>query len=126
MTRTSAIAMALGAFFTASSVLPVKAMPTINQPAKITSQAEQVKVVVRYGSWRGHRGYHDQRNGYRRHVDGYWYPRSAFTERVAPVVRVRVGNAHIRWCHDRYMTYRASDNTFVANSGTRRICRSPY
>ncbi len=43
--------------------------------------------------------------------------------------RVRVytgGNAHARWCYDRYRSYRAWDNTFQPYHGSRRICDSPY
>jgi hypothetical protein len=36
------------------------------------------------------------------------------------------GNAHVRWCYDRYRSYRASDNTFQPYNGPRRQCRSPY
>ncbi|WP_026617631.1 BA14K family protein [Ensifer aridi] len=36
------------------------------------------------------------------------------------------GNAHARWCHDRYRSYRSSDNTFQPFDGPRRACNSPY
>jgi hypothetical protein len=35
-------------------------------------------------------------------------------------------NNHVRWCQNRYRTYRVSDNTFQPNSGPRRQCVSPY
>lgn len=119
-------AVALGALMAVSSVLPVAAMPTTSQPAKLASNIEQAKVVIKYGNWRGHRGYRNRRAGYRRHTDGFWYPPAAFTVRVAPGVRVRVGPAHARWCRDRYRTYRSSDNTFVVKGRGRQVCRSPY
>ncbi|MBB3608102.1 hypothetical protein [Rhizobium sp. BK602] len=33
----------------------------------------------RPGYWKGYQGYRHARPGYRRHSDGFWYPRSAFT-----------------------------------------------
>jgi hypothetical protein len=117
---------ALSALMALSSVLPASAMPVTTHPTKSSSQIEQVQVVIKYGKWRGHRGYRVQRPGYRRHRDGFWYPRAAFTVRVAPGVRVRVGPAQARWCRDRYKTYRISDNTFVATGGVRRVCRVPF
>jgi len=36
------------------------------------------------------------------------------------------GNAHVRWCYNRYRSYRAWDNTFQPYYGPRRQCRSPY
>ncbi|OYR10649.1 BA14K-like family protein [Brucella grignonensis] len=38
----------------------------------------------------------------------------------------RGGNAHVRWCYNRYRSYRAYDNTFQPNYGPRRQCYSPY
>lgn len=35
-------------------------------------------------------------------------------------------SAHIGWCNDRWLTYRASDNSYQALYGPRRQCRSPY
>jgi len=36
------------------------------------------------------------------------------------------GSAHVRWCYNRYRSYRASDNTFQPYDGPRRQCYSPY
>ena len=126
MNKMSMPAIALGALLAVSSVLPASAMPTPSQPGEASNQIEQVKVIIKYGNWRGHRGYRYQRPGYRRHVDGFWYPRAAFTVRMAPGVKVRFGPRHARWCRDRYRSYRAFDNTFVVRGGMRRVCRSPY
>jgi hypothetical protein len=38
----------------------------------------------------------------------------------------RLPAAHVRWCHNRYRSYRAWDNTFQPYNGPRRQCRSPY
>ncbi|MBA8818206.1 lectin [Ochrobactrum sp. P6BS-III] len=85
----------------------------------------------RPGYWHGHHGSRYYRNGYRRHSDGWWYPLAAFT--AGAIVggalnqpRVVHTNNHVRWCQNRYRTYRVSDNTFQPNSGPRRQCVSPY
>ncbi|EEY07123.1 predicted protein [Brucella pinnipedialis M163/99/10] len=38
----------------------------------------------------------------------------------------RGGNPHVRWCYNRYRSYRAYDNTYQPNYGPRRQCYSPY
>ncbi len=44
-----------------------------------------------------------------------------------PPPRVYRGDsAHVRWCYDRYRSYRASDNTFQPYHGPRQQCVSPY
>ncbi|MBN9274986.1 MAG: BA14K family protein, partial [Mesorhizobium sp.] len=35
-------------------------------------------------------------------------------------------SAHVRWCYDRYRSYRAWDNTFQPYNGPRQQCWSPY
>nr|WP_153492553.1 BA14K family protein [Sinorhizobium medicae] len=35
-------------------------------------------------------------------------------------------NAHLRWCQERYNSYRLSDDTFQPFRGGRRPCNSPY
>jgi hypothetical protein len=81
--------------------------------------------TVRYHTWRGHRGYRDYRPGYRRY-NGFWYPPAAFSLGVVIRPGVRHGSAHVRWCRDHYVSYRASDNTFQPYEGPRRACVSPY
>ena len=78
--------------------------------------------------WRGHRGYRDQRPGYRRH-NGWWFPPAAFALGAilgGVTSGARTSNAHVRWCQNRYRSYRASDNTFQPYNGPRRPCWSPY
>lgn len=54
---------------------------------------------------------------------GYVRPRPARPYYGQPV---RLSRAHVRWCYNRYRSYRASDNTFQPYHGPRRSCRSPY
>jgi hypothetical protein len=84
-----------------------------------------------------HRGYRDYRRGYRRY-NGWWFPPAAFIggailgSAIAsppPVVvpsPVRLSAAHVDWCHNRWRSYRASDNTYQPYEGPRRVCVSPY
>ncbi|WP_083846048.1 BA14K family protein [Sinorhizobium sojae] len=37
-----------------------------------------------------------------------------------------LAKAHLRWCRERYISYRAYDNTFQPFEGPRRPCNSPY
>jgi hypothetical protein len=86
----------------------------------------------RRGYYKGYRGYSYYRPGYRRYGE-FWYPAAAF---VAGAVIAGAlannqpaysgGNAHVRWCYDRYRSYRASDNTFQPYNGPRQQCYSPY
>ncbi|MBZ9807628.1 MULTISPECIES: BA14K family protein [unclassified Mesorhizobium] len=38
----------------------------------------------------------------------------------------RFSSAHVRWCYNRYRSYRAWDNTFQPYNGPRQQCYSPY
>lgn len=91
--------------------------------------------------YNGHRGSRHPRPGWRRHNDA-WFPPAAFIAGAIiggalanqppppPVYRgqpaIRLSDAHVRWCYDRYRSYRATDNTFQPYNGPRRACRSPY
>lgn len=37
-----------------------------------------------------------------------------------------LSSAHVAWCYDRYISYRAWDNTFQPYHGPRRQCWSPF
>lgn len=91
------------------------------------------------GYYNGHRGYTQRRAGYRYH-NGYWFPPAAFVMGAiiggaiasqpgvtAPAPRPgRLSQAHVRWCQDRYISYRLSDNSFQPYNGPRRACVSPF
>lgn len=55
----------------------------------------------------------------------YYRPNYDYAPRRAYRV-YRGGSAHVRWCYNRYRSYRASDNTFQPYNGPRRQCYSPY
>ncbi len=78
--------------------------------------------------WREHRR-HWRHHGpryrpYYRYDRRYWGPPPVRRYRPAPIYRG--GNPHVRWCYNRYRSYRAYDNTFQPNYGPRRQCYSPY
>ena len=97
----------------------------------------------RRGYYRGYRGYHNHRPGYRYH-DGYWYPLAAFAAGAIiggaiasqpPVTTYQPGysgsryaysGSHYAWCENRYRSYRVYDNTYQPYNGPRRQCISPY
>lgn len=90
----------------------------------------------RPGHWNGHQGYHSPRPGYRRGNDGWWYPLAAFgvgaliggaiANQPREVVAPSLSRDHLRWCEERYRSFRASDNSFQPNNGPRQACISPY
>lgn len=113
----------------------------------VQAQYRHREGMVRRGNnyyYNGHRGYRHYRPGYRRQGD-FWFPPAAFAlgaiiggaiasqptyqpryyeRRVVP--RYESNSAHVRWCYDRYRSYRASDNTFQPYNGPRQQCYSPY
>ena len=100
---------------------PAEAIPLAapTAPTSVTSQATPVwyrrgfYVVGGAYYYNGYRGYWRVRPGYR-YYNGYWFPAAAFAAgvaaaTVAPLPRpaVRLEAAHVRWCHERYVSYRA-------------------
>ena len=86
--------------------------------------------MERNGYYNGHRGYRERRSGYRYH-NGFWFPLAAFGAGAiigGAINRPTVSSssAHVRWCEQRYRSYRASDNTYVPRAGVRAVCNSPY
>ncbi|GEC30494.1 hypothetical protein EFR01_06650 [Sinorhizobium fredii] len=47
--------------------------------------------------------------------------------RIRPRREIRLDlNAHLRWCLERYGSYRPDDNSYQPFNGRRRQCNSPY
>lgn len=81
--------------------------------------------------WRHHPpryrdGYRYNRPHYRPYYPDWGPPVYRHPPRYRPAPMYRGGNAHVRWCYNRYRSYRAYDNTFQPNFGPRRQCYSPY
>ncbi|MBN9233311.1 MULTISPECIES: BA14K family protein [Phyllobacteriaceae] len=130
----------------AASIAPGVAAP-MPRPAVATGTAEIMPVLYRRGFYNdrgfyyfnGHRGYRYGRPGWRQY-NGWWFPPAAFMAGAIiggalaspppppPVYRraYRLSDAHVRWCYDRYRSYRASDNSYLASGNIRRECISPY
>ncbi|MCV9906471.1 BA14K family protein [Brucella sp. HL-2] len=114
------------------------AQPTALIAPAITPSAQAPVENVQYYDYRGDRRYwrHDRpryRDGYRHYRPHYrpyyrdWGPPVyRHPPRYRPAPMYRGGNAHVRWCYNRYRSYRAYDNTFQPNYGPRRQCYSPY
>jgi hypothetical protein len=65
-----------------------------------------------------YQGYYNQgyyNRGY--YNNGYYAPRRYYRT---------LSNAHVRWCYNRYRSYRTWDNTFQPYNGPRQQCWSPY
>ncbi len=76
-----------------------------------------------YGDRRIYRGH---RRVYRQRVIIYERPRRVHRRSHRRVHRVHRSNRHVRWCYNRFRSYRAWDNTFQPYHGRRRACRSPF
>ncbi len=147
------LVVALSALFATTPLVPAGAMPLPVAKVQPVQTGESVQLVDhrfhgrRY--WRGHRHdagrrwyprgrYDNWRGGYRyghryRHRDNAWVPfaimgmGAMIGSAVANDRRAYVGgSSHVRWCANRYRSYRAYDNTFQPYNGPRRQCRSPY
>lgn len=100
--KTSVFAAALATVLGVSAVVPAEAMPPTPSPmVNRSTDVQQARTVIRYGYWRGHRGYRYARPGYRRYRDGYWYPLAVF----GPTIVIRPAR-HWRWCGPRHHRYR--------------------
>lgn len=103
----------------------------------------QARGVYRHHSHRPHyRGHHRNWRHNRHHRHGRYYYRDRnngagivgglITGAIIGGVAANAlgnrggGSAHVRWCYDRYRSYRASDNTYQPYHGPRRPCVSPY
>jgi hypothetical protein len=84
-----------------------------------------------YHYYNGFRGHRERRPGWRHHR-GFWFPPAAFSFGITIGPRyhhrhpVGLSRQHVRWCENRYISYRASDNSFQPYHGPRRQCVSPY
>lgn len=137
----------VSASFCLAALVPAQALPVMplkQVPAELASaDVVDVHYKRRGGFYRhhkrhyynGYRGYRHHRYGYR-HYNGYWFPPAAFALGVIIGSQshgggygVRPGYTHprhVRYCYDRYRSYRAYDNTFQPYHGPRRQCRSRY
>jgi hypothetical protein len=67
--------------------------------------------------------------GYPRELSGMPVPLYPTGRPATEMYAVRYGDewsAHVGWCHERWRSYRASDNSYQPLHGPRRECRSPF
>ena len=127
----------VSASFCLATVAPVAAAPVMMQKPSVQIAGETNVVQIRHqnqGFYNGHRGFRQKRRGYRQH-NGFWFPPAAFSfgviigggQRGSSHVRPGYTNPqHVRWCNNKYRSYRQRDNSFQPYHGPRRECRSPY
>ena len=133
-----AACLSLGICVPAITASANAAQPTALITPAVSHGAQAPVETIQYYDYRGDRRYwRDERpryrDGYRPHYRPYyrdWGPPPVYRHqppryRPAPIYRGG-GNAHVRWCFNRYRSYRAYDNTFQPNHGPRRQCYSPY
>lgn len=146
----TALCAALAFSFLGSTAMPLSAAPAFvpKAPVSVSDVVDVQQRVIRRDRRQnfrrdrferrggryylnGKRGYNQPRRGYRQH-QGYWFPPSAF---IAGAIiggaldnqsAVRSGSAHVRWCQNRWRSYRAYDNSYQPYNGPRRVCTSPY
>jgi hypothetical protein len=116
------------------------AAPRVPVPVTLSTEYPATPVYFRRGLYvaggvyyfNGYRGNFGPRPGYV-YYNGYWFPGAAFAAGVATERAVRVlppvpviTTAHVRWCYERYVSYRTWDDTFQPYVGPRQHCWSPY
>lgn len=137
----TSVSAALALSFAIATAVPAVAAPVFT-PKVPAASAEVIQVqsgprrnhFERRGNnyyYNGHRGYRDRRPGYR-YYNGWWFPPAAFAlgaiigGAIASQPAHGLSSAHVRWCQNRWRSYRASDNTYQPYHGPRRACVSPY
>lgn len=127
---------------TAAASAPAAARAAVSADAQqpVAEQAqyrERGRHFRRDRDWRGRDWRHNRRHWDRdwRYERRHYRPRSGIYfhfgtpgPRYAPPPRRAYGlpRGHVNWCHARYRSYRAWDNTFQPYHGPRRQCVSPY
>ncbi|MBB1248951.1 BA14K family protein [Rhizobium sp. G21] len=113
----------------AAPVTIAEAQPSM-QPLQVEKTTDVTKARVVCNRWNCRRVY---RPGPRVVIrPRYYRPRTVYVAprvivRPAPRVIVRTGgNAHVRWCLNRYQSYNPATNRFLAYDGYYKVCRSPY
>ena len=82
------------------------------------------------GGWHHHHGWHGGGGNVGGAIVGGLIAGAVIGAMTAPAYdagpRPVYGSAHVRWCYNRYRSYRAADNSFQPLSGPRQPCYSPY
>lgn len=142
---TVGLALGLAAMAPAHAAGPANAASNARAalaPLSVQAVDAEVQLIHDHRRWRGDRRHwhRDRRHrpGHRHHYRSgpsfsfhfgppprYHAPPPRYRH-APPRHAYRLPASHVRWCHNRYRSYRASDNTFQPYHGPRRQCRSPY
>lgn len=126
--------------------LPAASLPSAQMPIEVGGRCDfrgcrNYTRGWRHNNWRGDRWRDDWRWRHRPYRRNHWGGTGIYFNFGIPAYRAfepryyqprriyrsdRMSPAHIRWCYDRYRSYRAWDNTFQPYNGPRRQCWSPY
>lgn len=130
------LVVALSALFAATPAVPpagAMPLPVVKvQPVEAATGAQLVDHRRYYRRhWRGHRHHGRRWYRHRHHHSNAWVPfailgMGAVIGSAIANDRAYGGSRHVRWCANRYRSYRAYDNTFQPYHGPRRQCRSPF
>jgi hypothetical protein len=134
-----ALLIGAGLLALAASIEQANAMP--RQPLQMPTVSPQDVTTVYFRGgfytaggfyyYNGYRGALGFRPGYH-YYRGYWFPATVFAAGVtigtlsAPLPPTRYAAAHVQWCYAHYASYREWDDTFLAYTGLRWHCLSPY
>jgi BA14K-like protein len=86
--------------------------------------------IIDVGGFYDDEGYRPRYYRPRYHQNGFslefqfGQPRYYYQHRPRPVIRLT--QAHVNWCYNRYRTYDHRSNSFVIRHGQRAYCISPY
>ncbi|MGI9481637.1 MAG: BA14K family protein [Hyphomicrobiales bacterium] len=91
------------------------------------------KLIIKPAAHKRRRYRHKQR-GFRHFYGGFWYasPWWLFGPPVfGPTIVITTqpryrASRHVRWCLNKYRSYRPRTYLYLAYSGRYRVCRSPY
>ncbi len=120
--------------------------PGLSEMSAMSGQSSLIEDVHRYRRHYRPRGgvyfsfrygprYRSRRHGFGHFYDGWWYsypwwagagyyaPRRYYGP---PRRHYRRGNAHVRWCRNRYRSYNPRTDQFLGYDGYYHYCNSPY
>jgi BA14K-like protein len=84
--------------------------------------------IIDVGGFYEDEGYRPRHYRPRHHYNGFslefQFGQPRIYHRPRPVIRLT--QAHVNWCYDRYRTYDHRSNSFVIRHGQRAYCVSPY
>ncbi len=122
-----------GILLSSAASVSAAGLPGVSIPDLLQSKQTEgvVKKVHRRRYRHYHRGrhgrrYRGRRRGYGHHYGGWWYATPWWGAPIVVVPAPRRRSRHVRWCLDRYNSYKPSTDRFLGFDGRYHRCRSPY